>query len=142
MTTNWYGIKSILRFDTMPGPPKEGTISAVEERVVVLTASSFDEALSKGEVEAREYAASARWPNDAGQEVACRYLDAIEVYQISGELVSGAEVFSKTIFVSRDEADSRLIDRLMGSEDEAGKDVHGAFEPDFERIADAAPQKR
>jgi hypothetical protein len=140
----WYGIKAVFRRDTMPDPPREKPLSAVEERVVILTAADFDEAVSKGEEEAREYAASVRWPNDAGQEVVCRYLGAVEVFALSDEPASGTEVFSKIFFVPRDEVDARLVDRLLGAEGEDGGGVSGSFEPDFEKIvrSRASEEKR
>jgi hypothetical protein len=52
-SSKWFGIRSIYLF----GMKNDGT-NIFEERIVVFTASSSDEALSKAEHEAKEYATS------------------------------------------------------------------------------------
>jgi len=54
---DWYSVRSIFRSDrTEDGKPRR----AFEERMVVFRASSHDEALAKGEAEAKSYASE--WP--------------------------------------------------------------------------------
>jgi hypothetical protein len=51
---SWYGVRSVFRSDrTEDGKPRR----VFEERVVLVRAMSFEEALVKGETEAKRYAA-------------------------------------------------------------------------------------
>ena len=80
---NWYSVRSIYRADMIEdGKPRR----AFEERVVLFRAASFEEALAKGEAEARRYAAD--WPNP-------KVFDHIVAFDIhDGELCEGDEVWS------------------------------------------------
>ena len=53
-TLEWYSVRSIVRSQTVEdGSPR----TVFEERVVLVKAASFDEAIAKGEAEAKEYCA-------------------------------------------------------------------------------------
>jgi len=80
---SWYGIRSIFRSDrTEDGKP----CRTFEERVVLFRAATFEEALAKGEAEAKRYAAD--WPHP-------RILDHIIAFHIhDDELREGDEVWS------------------------------------------------
>lgn len=133
----WYGIKTLYRSDTSPGPPSEAPVSALEQRVVLFEADSAERAIELGEAEAVEYAAGTTWVNDAGQVITCRFLEVLESYRFDEQPASGIEVFSKILFVPRDQGDSELVTRLLGSKDEEGLEVRGSFEPNIESILSA-----
>ena len=80
---SWYSVRSIFRSDrTEDGKP----CRTFEERVVLFRAASFEEALAKGEVEAKRYAAD--WPHP-------KVLDHIVALHIHDEeLREGDEVWS------------------------------------------------
>ncbi len=109
----------------------------------MLRAGSFDEALQKGEAEARQYADDSDWFNAGGEEVRTRYLAALDAFALSGEAADGEEVYSKILFVTPDVTDEELVDRGLGRESEQRSTEAECFEPDFDRLArgDKAPSQ-
>ena len=80
---SWYGVRSIFRSDRTEG---DRPCRTFEERVVLFRASSFEEALAKGETEAQRYAAD--WPHP-------KVLDHVVAFHIHDEeLREGDEVWS------------------------------------------------
>jgi hypothetical protein len=79
----WYSVRSIFRADVVEdGRPRR----VFEERVVVFQAASFEEALAKGEAEARGYC--------EGSQQAC-LLDHVVAFSLQEkELCEGTEVWS------------------------------------------------
>ena len=79
----WYSVRSTFRSDlTEDGKPRR----AFEERVVLFRATSFEEALAKGELDARRYALDS--PH-------CVLLDHIVAFHIhDDDLRDGDEVWS------------------------------------------------
>jgi hypothetical protein len=82
-TPSWYSVRSIFRSDMIEdGKPRR----TFEERVVLFRAASFDEALAKGEAEARHYAAD--WPHP-------KVFERIVAFHVhDDELREGDEVWS------------------------------------------------
>lgn len=80
---SWYGVRSIIRSDrTVDGKP----CRTFEERIVLFRAATFEEALAKGETEAKQYTAD--WPNQ-------KALDHLVAFHIhNDELREGVEVWS------------------------------------------------
>lgn len=80
---SWFGVRSLFRSDrTDNGQP----CRAFEERVVLFRAESFEEALAKGEAEAKEYAAGGS---------PTKVLDHIVAFSIhDDEIGEGVEVWS------------------------------------------------
>jgi hypothetical protein len=88
----------------------------VEERIVLLRARSFDEAIAKGESEAKLYA-KGTYKNLYGQTVKARYMkvcDAFELYDEPGALV---EAFSTTNIISKQISDKHVVDRYLGNDE-------------------------
>ena len=81
---DWYSAKTIYKHHSV----EDGKATAVfEERVVLFRATSFDEALAKGEVEAKRYAAA--------DSQHCKMLDHFVAFNIHDEgLRDGDEVWS------------------------------------------------
>jgi len=115
----WFGVKTLYRMSPR-GRPK-GTdalyaenLSLIEERVVLVRARSFDEAIKKAEKEAREYARE-RYRNPYGQEVVTRYLGYCDAYDMSPEDPgSGVEVYSRTAVMSGRLSDRRVLEHSLG----------------------------
>jgi hypothetical protein len=85
MTEEWYCVRCI--FDLGPSRDAEG-ITSYEERLVLVQAESFEQAIHKAEEDAKEY---------AGQDDA--YIGCAQAYRLFAEHVengfrSGTEVFS------------------------------------------------
>jgi hypothetical protein len=98
---DWYSVRSIFRSDTTEdGKPRR----AFEERVVLFRAESFDEALAKGEAEAKQYASD--WPHP-------KILNRIVAFHIHDEdLREGDEVWSciRDLDISDEEFHRRIFD--------------------------------
>lgn len=79
----WYAAKTVCKHRRLA----DGTLTTLfEERVVLLKASDFDDAIAKGEAEASEYCRSLQ---DGS------YTGYINVYRLADETVGpGTEVFS------------------------------------------------
>ena len=79
----WYGVRCIFSH----GVVDDGARTLFEERIVLVRAESFDEAISKAEAEAENYAA------DLGGET--QYLGEADAYHLAlSEIVEGSEIFS------------------------------------------------
>ncbi len=88
----------------------------LEERVVLIKARSFDEAIKKDENEAANYLSE--YKNFYGQKVKQRYLkvcDAFELFDDPNE--NCVEVFSLTEMVSKEVKDSVLIESKFGKKE-------------------------
>jgi Domain of unknown function (DUF4288) len=90
------------------------TMTLVEERVVLLEARSFGEAIRRGEAEARRYARRCRHRNPYGQQVRSRYLGYCDVYVFDDLAGAGTEVFSTTEVVPRGLSDQAVLRRVIG----------------------------
>ena len=78
----WYSAKCVFLHSTRERRPKR----CYEERITLIRASSFKEALRKGEAEARRYAKSLK---------GTRYLGFISVYNLFDSKVGdGTEIYS------------------------------------------------
>jgi hypothetical protein len=122
MSWKWYGVRTVFR--SVPSGRPQGTdgdfsanVTLVEDRVVIIRARSFKEAIHKGEREAKAYAAASPHRNPYGQLVQQRYLGYCDAYELFDEPGVSIEVFSTTEVVAKTESDSRVIDRLIGSKD-------------------------
>lgn len=107
----WYSVRSVFRSDTTEaGKPRR----AFEERVVLFRATSFEEALAKGEAEAKGYAA------DALHGV---MLDHVVAYHIhDDDLREGDEVWSCVRSV--DTSDEQFLRQVYDGELESFANVH------------------
>ena len=117
--SQWFGVKTLYR--TAPRGRPKGTdpfyaknVTLVEERVVIVMARSFDEAIKKAEAEGLEYARD-RHRNPYGQEVVTRYLGYCDAYDMSpDDPKSGVEVYSSTEVIADRVSDRRILARSIG----------------------------
>jgi hypothetical protein len=89
-------------------------MTLVEERIVILRARGFEEAIRKGEAEARSYARDCRHRNPYGQQVRQRYLAYCDAYIFDDAPKEGAEVYSSTEVAPRKSSDRALLRRVIG----------------------------
>jgi len=114
----WYGVKTLFRTEAVGKPAArdrayDGSVSLVEERVVLFKARGFDEAIRAAEKEARRYARR-RYVNPYGQRVVTRYLGACNAFAMFEAPARGAEVFSLTEVVRKKVSDRTVLDRRLG----------------------------
>jgi hypothetical protein len=122
MSWKWYGVRTVYR--SVPAGRPQGTdedyaadVTLVEDRVVLIRARNFEEAIHKGEIEAKAYAAEALHRNPYGQPVQQRFLGYCDAYELWAEPGASIEIFSSTEIVAKSESDSRVIDRFIGSKE-------------------------
>lgn len=121
MAWKWYGVKTVYRTTTQGTPTEtdkyfDPAATLVEERVVLIRARSFDEALAKGEKEARAYVADGTVQNRYGQRVMQRYLGVADAYEMSDSPGNLIEVYSKTELVPTSTPDATVCANRMGTE--------------------------
>ena len=122
----WFGVKSLYRTRAFGEPTHtdrdfDPSFTLVEERVIILRARGFDDAIRRAEIEAREYARSTAYRNPYGQRVRVRYLGACDAYEMVEPPESGREVFSATEPVDMSVGDRKVIDRFLGAESRPDK---------------------
>ena len=115
-----YSIKTIYRTKAIGKPDVvdayyKKNIDMVEERIVVLKARNFDEAIRKGEKEANEYVGGTHI-NPYGQKVVQKYIGTIDVFEMFDDLELNAEIYSSTHLIPKDESSKKISDRIMGKE--------------------------
>lgn len=108
---SWFAVRSVFRRDRV----EHGKLRrAFEERVVLFRATSFEEALAKGETEARRYEANL----DGG-----RMLDHLVAYNIhDADLQNGDEVWSCVRDLDREDED--YLRQVYEGETESLTNVH------------------
>ena len=125
MSWKWFGVKTVFRKEAIGKPTYvdasyEAKLTLVEERIVLIRARSFDEAISKAEAEAEKYAAG-NYSNCYGQLVTQRYLRACDAFELYDDPNNGVEVYSNTELVPKRVSDSKVIDQHLGIEENKGK---------------------
>jgi hypothetical protein len=114
----WYAVKSLLRVEAFGDPvgadddyDPEGTL--IEERVVLIRARSFEDALRRGEKEADAYAAGAH-VNPYGQVVRFRRLSIVEAAFVFPLDEKTPEVWSSTSVIPASVTDAELAVMRFG----------------------------
>ncbi len=120
MAWKWFSAKTVYR-TTTPGRARRVDAmyipdhTLVEERVIVLKARSFDEALRRAETEARTYARRLKGRrNRYGQQIITRYLGDIEVFEMFDPPRSMIEVYSSMYTISGNIPDRTISDNHFG----------------------------
>lgn len=81
---DWYAARCVFRHGSLEGRARRKHV--YEERIVLLQATSDNDAIRLAEAEARKY---------ADQDAGITYLNYVETYHLfEGSIRSGAEVFS------------------------------------------------
>lgn len=107
----WYSVRSVFRSDrTEDGQPRR----SFEERVVLFRAASFEDALTKGEAEARRYSADSPRYHMLNHLVAY-YIhsddvlcDGDEVWSSVREVDTTDELFLKKVFEDETESPTNV----------------------------------
>ena len=120
MAWKWFGVKTLVRWEAIGKPDHvdenyDEDATLLEERVVLIKARNFQEAIGKGEREVIEYLSE--FSNFYGQKVKLRYLESCDAFELFEQPNrNGVELFSHLETVSRSDDDSEIIDRKMGNE--------------------------
>lgn len=118
MAWKWFGVKTLTRREAI-GKPKsidenfDEDVTLIEERIVLIKARSFDEAIKKGEKEAKSNLSE--YKNFYGQKIKQRYLEVCDAFELFDEPnENGIEIFSSTEIISDKIKDSTLIENKFG----------------------------
>lgn len=116
---NWYAVKTLYRtftdgFVENPDEDYREDLDMLEERIVLLRADSFDDAIEQAEREAREYA-RVEQTNSYGQRICINYIEACDAYMLGESPAESVEIFSSTALISRDATDTELTDMRLGA---------------------------
>lgn len=123
MQLKWFSVKTVYRVvaegePTRPDAEFDPSLDLLEERVVLVRAGSYDEAIERAEKEAAAY--ESRHTNPYGQQVLYRYLGAAEAFELfDSELGEGTELYSQTRLVPGVSTDDDLIELAFGLEETA-----------------------
>ncbi len=119
MSWKWYSVKTLYRYRAhgRPKSPDDHYAAGqtmVEERVVLIRARSFDDALRRGEAEAKAYVVPGAHTNPFGQKVTVEYLDVADAFELAEDPDSCVEVYSSTGLVPSKISDTALLDVHLG----------------------------
>lgn len=119
MSWKWYSVKTLYRY-RVHGRPKapdkyyQARQTMVEERVVLLRARSFDDALRRAGLEAKAYVLPGGHTNPYGQKVTLEYLEVEDAFELFADPASGVEVYSGTGLVPTRLSDDALVEAHFG----------------------------
>ncbi len=121
MEWSWYGVKTLYRMIALGNPKAtdkhyDPESTMVEERVVLIRARSFREAIEKAEKDAKRYARETNYRNPYGQRIKQRYLGMCDAFECYDEPRAGVEVYSSTEIVGKDISDKYIGDSKLGAE--------------------------
>lgn len=133
--STWYTVKSLYRMEVLPTGASEPRLSSFEERVVLIRASSFDEAMAKAEAEARTYQEEGAWTNKRGERVRTRFLGAVSAFAMADDVSDGVELHSSILFVDPSVSDDQIVERMLGAVSEQSSTEQGSFEPDLGELS-------
>ena len=119
-----YSVKTLFKIKAIGLPMYqdqyfEKDTALFEERIVMIKARSFDEAIKKAENEAMQYVHNYNSfcrINKYEQRLEAEYLEACDVFLIKNEM----EVYSKT-FLFKSDFDEKFIDIHLGTPDSSKK---------------------
>ena len=123
MVWKWFSVKTLTRWEAIGKPAKiddnyDEETTLLEERIVLIKARNFDEAIKKGEKEAKDNLSE--YKNFYGQKIRLRYLESCDAFELFDEPIeTGVEIFSSIETVSRKIKDSALIENKMGKNESA-----------------------
>lgn len=115
----FYTVKTIFRITAVGRPNATDmryrkNLDMIEERIVIIKARSFDEAIKKGEIEARKYASSSPPINPYGQKIIQRYIGSIDVFEPFEDFKENKEIYSSTQLIPATWTNKTVADRILG----------------------------
>jgi len=127
-----YSVKTIYRSKAV-GRPKatdkryQKNLDMIEERIVLIRARSLDEAIKKGEIEAKKYASSPPHINPYGQKVIAKYIRSIAAFEPFEDFTENKEVYSSTQLIPSAWSNKTITDRMLGLEHKNERQLRTKF---------------
>lgn len=117
----WYGAKTLYKTTTFGKPSFidkdfNNELMIIEERVIILQASSFDDAIIIGEKEAYEYASNSDFNTVYGQTTKSEYLNIIDIFELFHDPGNLTEVYSQVTMFDKNHSTDQIIDNRFGNE--------------------------
>lgn len=114
-----FAVKSLYRTVALGKPKKTDkyyreNLDLIEERIVTVKARNFNEAITKGEKEAKKYASETEHINPYGQKVKQKYIGSLDAFELYDKLKANLEVFSTTYLIKTSVSNSKLTNNVMG----------------------------
>ena len=114
-----FSIKTLYRTTAKKKPKQTDKnyredIDLIEERIVTLKARNFNDAITKGEKEAKEYASQTEYINPYGQKMKQKYIGSIDVFEPFDKIKANTEVFSTTYLIKTSVSNDKLTNNMMG----------------------------
>lgn len=121
MSWKWFGVKTVFRTETKGKASSVDSVydpdaTLVEERIILIRARSFDEAIAKAESEAKLYEVKTH-SNFYGQTVKTRYLNACDAFELFDDPGPNIEVYSATALVPKNISDSQVLEQHLGADE-------------------------
>lgn len=106
-----YGVKSLFKISSIH---KEKVYISTEERILVYSGSSFNEAIEKAEKDAFSYEGT--WKNKFGEIVERVYMEECDAYEIKCHIncTNGLELFSEVKFFESPTTNDDLLSYAYG----------------------------
>ena len=114
-----FAIKTLYRTIATDKPTKTDkyyreNIDLIEERIVTVKARNFNEAITKGEREAKKYASKTEYINPYGQKVKQKFIGSIDAFEPFDKIKANIEVFSTTYLSKSSVSNDKLTNNVMG----------------------------
>jgi uncharacterized protein DUF4288 len=114
----WYAVKSLFKWVAQGRPHKtdadyDAATVLLEERVVLVKASSFSEAISNARRDARKYG-RVQYKNPYGQRVRIIPFHCYDCFELAGAPSDAAEVFSSTEVIEGSRSRRSILNARMG----------------------------
>jgi hypothetical protein len=121
----WFGVKTVYRSRATGRPLKrdrhyDPDATLIEERIVLIRATDFDQALKAAEREALRYVRDGH-ENLYGQRIETRFLGACDAFELFDPPGPHGEVYSRTEIVSRGITNAAVVKQLIGSSSTKGE---------------------
>ncbi len=119
MNWKWFGTKTLYRWEASGKSSHtdrrfDGSATLVEERIVILKARNFNEAISKSEKEAQDYCSDQIFKNLYGESVSIRFLKCCDAFELFEAPDSNVEVYSNNFITDKQVKDKELVNRFLG----------------------------
>lgn len=116
-----YAVKTIYRTKAIGKPTATDkyyrrALDMIEERIVLIKARSFSEAIKKGEKEAIKYTSTEHHINPYGQKVVQKYIGSIDAFETFEDMAENKEMYSSTHLVPAAWSNKTITARMFGPE--------------------------
>lgn len=116
MNPKFFGAKTLYLIEVSESKRKKeiskSNFHLLEERIVLIKARNFNEAIRKGEREAIAYEST--HVNPFGDKVICRYLGCIDIFEIYTSPEDLAEIYSINYLVDKKINRKQILDQHFG----------------------------